>query len=356
MTVALVLVLLFVIALILLAVASHFGARRIERQHPPVGQFIEIGDASMHHVHLPASGAVSLPPVVFIHGASGNLKDQLLPFSSPLEGGAEMLFLDRPGHGWSTRGTTNETPHGQAATISALMEHLGIERAVIVGHSFGAAIAATLAIDFPQKVAGLVFMSAASHPWPGGRTSWYYGLARTPIIGRLFAHTLAWPGGMLRIDDASESVFAPNPMPDNYVRDASIPLVLRPAAFHANSVDVEGLYRHVLTLQPRYHEIDAPTVVISGDRDTVVYEEIHSIGLARDIPGAQLVWVHNLGHKPDWIATDLAIAAIETVAGQTSDLAAIARAVEQRLAGDTFKTGRHADLAAPPGFEPSPTA
>ena len=50
-------------------------------------------------------------------------------------------------------------------------------------------------------------------------------------------------------------------------------------------------------------------------RDTVVYEEIHSLGLARDIPGAELVWVNNLGHKPDWIAPDLVVAAIEKLGG-----------------------------------------
>ena len=66
----------------------------------------------------------------------------------------------------------------------------------------------------------------------------------------------------------------------------------------------------------RYREITVPTVVISGDSDTVVYEEIHSTGLARDIPGAELVWVKNLGHKPDWIAPDLIVAAIEKVAGK----------------------------------------
>ena len=100
--------------------------------------------------------------------------------------------------------------------------------------------------------------------------------------------------------------------------------------------DVEGLFRHVRRMAPRYAEISAPTVVISGDYDTVVYEEIHSIGLARDIPGAELVWVKNLGHKPDWIAPELAVAAIESVAGKAVDLQEMAREVEARIAGDRF--------------------
>ncbi|TIN72174.1 MAG: alpha/beta hydrolase, partial [Mesorhizobium sp.] len=98
---------------------------------------------------------------------------------------------------------------------------------------------------------------------------------------------------------------------------------------------------------PRYAEIKAPSVVISGDRDKVVYAHIHSAGLARDIAGAELVWVHNLGHKPDWIATDLTVGAIEKVAGKNIDLQAMARTVEARIAGDAYGAGRCADIKVP---------
>jgi hypothetical protein len=80
-------------------------------------------------------------------------------------------------------------------------------------------------------------------------------------------------------------------------------------------------------------------VVISGDYDTVVYEELHSVGLARDIPGAELVWIKNLGHKPDWIASDVVAAAVAKVAGKGGDLQALGRAVAARIAGDRFGAG-----------------
>jgi pimeloyl-ACP methyl ester carboxylesterase len=131
-------------------------------------------------------------------------------------------------------------------------------------------------------------------------------------------------------------VFAPNRVPDDYVGNASIGLVLRPYAFRSNSIDVQGLFAYATSNAPRYREIAAPTVVISGDHDTVVYEEIHSIGLARDIPKAELVWIRNLGHKPDWIVPELVIAAIEKLAGNPADLQALARAAEARIAADNF--------------------
>ena len=317
--------------------ASRVGAHLIESRNPPVGVFATVAGTRLHHVHLPAGQQADLPPIVFIHGASGNLLDQMVPIRPLLEGRAEMLFLDRPGHGWSRRGSAEEsTPTGQANAIAALMASYGMENAIVVGHSFGGAIASAFALGHPEKTRGLVFLAGATHPWPGAATSWYYDIAAMPVVGRLFAETLAWPGGVMRMSQASACVFSPNRMNDRYIEDAGIELVLRPSAFRANAIDVAGLYDHVTELAPRYGEIDVPTVVISGDHDTVVYSEIHSGGLARDIPGAEIVWIPNMGHKPDWVAPDLVAAAIERVAGLEVDLAALAGDVEARLASDAF--------------------
>lgn len=333
-------ILVLLVALVLaLAGFTRVTSWLIERRNPPAGSFVDISGARLHYVHVPASAGADLPPLVFIHGASANLKDQMLPLRHMFEGRAEMLFFDRPGHGWSGRGPgNNDNPTEHSATIAALMDRLGINDAIIIGHSFGGAVAATFALEHPERTRGLLFLSAATHPWPGGGTSWYYSVSAKQVVGRLFAETVANPAGLMRIDAATICVFSPNKVPDGYVDKASIRLVLRPKAFRANAIDVEGLYRHVLATAPRYPTIKTPTVVISGDHDTVVYEEIHSIGLARDIPDAELVWVKNLGHKPDWVAPDLVVAAVERIAGQPRDLQAVARAVEARIAGDDFGT------------------
>lgn len=334
-----------------LAVLTRLNAWLIGRRNPPAGGFIEVDGVRIHHVHLRGPDVPDLPPVVFIHGASANLNDQMASLRPLLEGRAQMLFLDRPGHGWSGHGWRgrakgHETQAGQAALIAGLMDRLGIGPAIIVGHSFGGSVAAAFALAFPEKTAGLLFLSAATHPWPGGRTSWYYRVAALPVIGWLFSQTVAGPAGALRLAGATRCVFAPNALPEDYLRRAQIPLVLRPQAFRANARDVEGLYGFALENAARYRDIKAPTVVISGDADTVVYEEIHSLGLARDIAGAELVWVRNLGHKPDWIAADLVVAAIEKLGGKPRDLQAMREAVEARIAGDVFLPGCEATAAS----------
>lgn len=320
--------------LLVLLVGTRIGVYLIERRNPPAGEFADVLGARIHHVHIPAPAGAELPPVVFIHGASGNLNDQMLPARPLLEGRAELLFYDRPGHGWSERGEMNETPNGQARTLAALMDAKGIDRAIVVGHSFGGGIAAAFALAYPERVTGLVFVAAATHPWEGAGTSWYYKVATVPVLGRLFSELFALPAGYARIDAAAAGVFDPNPLPANYLKDSGIELVLRPANFRANAVDVESLHTHVTAAAPRYGEIKVPTVVISGDSDTVVYEELHSLGLERDIPGAVLVWICGLGHKPDWVTPDLVAAAIERVAGRAVDLQALGRAVEARIVAE----------------------
>ncbi|TIT42852.1 MAG: alpha/beta hydrolase, partial [Mesorhizobium sp.] len=68
----------FLFALVLALVGvTRVGSWLIERRGPPVGAFVDIGGARIHYVHVPASVGADLPPIVFIHGASANLKDQM---------------------------------------------------------------------------------------------------------------------------------------------------------------------------------------------------------------------------------------------------------------------------------------
>lgn len=313
-------------AVILLAgfAFTQWKAARIEQDNPNVGTRTDIGGYSLNSVDLPAGPNADLPTLVFIHGASGNLKDQMLAFRSSLEGRARLLFVDRPGYGYSDRGgRQNDTPAGQADAIAKLMEKKGISRAIIIGHSFGGAIAASFAVRHPDMTQGLLFLAPATHPWPGG-VDWYYDLTALPIIGPIFCNTLLMPAALARIDSGTKSVFHPNPRPADYIAMTEPELILRPASFCANGRDVAGLNDYARTAQPLYQTITAPTVIITGDSDDIVAEEIHSVGLEHDIKGSELVWLKGVGHKPDYIATPIVIAALEQLGGAKRDLQAMA--------------------------------
>ncbi|MGF9692155.1 alpha/beta hydrolase [Rhizobium sp. 0TCS1.26] len=318
----------------------------IEERFPNIGTQIDIGGYRLNALHVPAGPDADLPPIVFIHGASGNLRDQQAAFLDPLKGRAEMLFVDRPGHGYSERGgPENGYPDGQAAAIAALMGKLGMSKAIIVAHSFGGAVAASFALLHPDRTIGTLFLSPATHPWPGG-IAWHYSVTAAPVIGWLFSHTLVMPAGLTLIDTATKAVFAPNLPRKTYLEDGAPALVLRPDEFRNNAIDVNNLLAYVTRISPRYTEIETPAVIITGDRDTIVLPQIHSVGLKRDIANSELVWLKGVGHKTDYVATDLAIAAIEKLSGKERDLQAMALKVDERVAAE------NASAAGPDSVQP----
>ncbi|MQY46053.1 alpha/beta fold hydrolase [Rhizobiales bacterium RZME27] len=295
---------------------------------------LDVGGVKLNSILINAGRKADLPPIVFIHGASTSLYDPMFSFRAKLEGRADLLFVDRPGHGASDAGNPQMIlPDEQADTIARLMKKRGIGKAIIVGHSFGGAIAAALAVRHPENVAGLVFLSPAVYPWEGG-VAWYYGAAAVPVTGSLFSTFVAPPVGLLAIDRATKAVFWPNQRPANYVGKTGAVQALRPAAFRHNAMEVAGLSNWAKTASLQYKSIRAPTVIITGDADKIVSPDVHARHLSRDVSGATLVVVRNLGHKSDYVASDLAIEAIKKVAGYKSNLAAVRKTIEKRIAVD----------------------
>jgi pimeloyl-ACP methyl ester carboxylesterase len=330
----------FLLLTAVLAGLSHNPAEAAGRpeRHTDAEQMIDVGGYRLNSVFLPAGRKADLPPIVFIHGASANLFDPMLSYRDKLEGRADLLFVDRPGHGHSERGgPENAYPDGQADAISALMQKRGIRKAIIVSHSFGGAVAASFALRHPQSVIGLVFLSPAVYPWSGD-VAWYYDAASAPVTGWLFSGLVAPPAGLALVDSATKAVFAPNPRPPGYIAEARTLRALQPQDFRCNAVDVANLSAWAAKASPRYPEIRKPTVIVTGDTDGIVSPKIHAQHLARDIRGARLVRIRNLGHKSDYVVSDVAVAAIETVAGKPNNLAQVARQAEARIAADG-KTG-----------------
>jgi pimeloyl-ACP methyl ester carboxylesterase len=302
-------------SLIILIAASRLLAWQAEARFPPLGEFAVIDGVRLHYIDIPADGRGDLPPIVFLHGASGNARDLHGAFAQDLTGRARLIFPDRPGSGYSERGSDDmAAPDAQARLIAGLLQHLGVERAIVVGHSLGSAVAAAFAVGHPQQTAGLVFIAPATHPWPGGDVTWYYDVANLPLVGRLFTETLAIPFGNLLYRSAIKGVFAPNKVAPDYALRSGTQLVLRPDNFRHNALDVGQLFAHVERLSPSYRTISAPAVIITGDADSVVRADIHSIGLKRDLPDASLVWLAGTGHAPPYTATREIVMEIERLA------------------------------------------
>jgi pimeloyl-ACP methyl ester carboxylesterase len=300
-----------------LAAGSIVGARKIAQAHPPAGRFVEVGGARLHVVDIDerAQPSDDDPPVVLLHGASGNLEDMRLALADRLKQHHRVILIDRPGHGWSEREAGDASPARQAAMVAEALERLDVGRAIVVAHSFAGSVATALALEDPGRVAGLVLIAPVLYPWSTG-IAWYYSLAATPIVGPLFAHTFAVPVGSLLMQPVARTVFAPQEAPADYADRAAIALVLRPDNFLANARDVVGLHAFVTRQAPRYASIKAPTVIITGDRDTVVSPDIHARAFAAKVPQSKLVVLEGVGHMPHHVAADRVVAAIDELAAE----------------------------------------
>ncbi len=287
------------------------------RRFPPTGIFVPVAGGRLHLRDIaPRDGAAVGPErtIVMLHGASCNLLALTLPLAGPLGERFRVIAIDRPGHGHSDRpgGRESAALTRQAALIAEAMAAAGAPRAIVLAHSFSGALALTLAMDHPERVAGLVLLSPVSHPWPGG-IDWTYHAGSLPVIDALFSRLVLAPGAAFTMQAGVRAVFAPQVPPPDYVTKTALPLLLRPSEFMANAQDVAGLAAHVAERSGRYREIEAPTLIISGDADRIVYTDIHTASLARELKDVTAHVLPGVGHVPHHAATDFVVAEIEAL-------------------------------------------
>ena len=312
-----------VAALAVLALITLAGVLALQRTFPAQGRMIEVAGGKLHVVDIGPRDAAG-PPVVMIHGASSNLEVMRQPLGDMLANNHRVILIDRPGHGWSTRTRAEDsTPAVQARMIDEALEKLGVGPAILVVHSWSGALGARMALDYPQRVAGLVMLAPVAYPWPGG-VGWYNKAVTTPVIGPLLAYTITLPLGYFLAEPGARGVFLPQLMPDGFVSDTATPLLLRPREFLANARDLVTLKAAVAEQAPRYADIRVPTVVISGDIDKTVSTNIHSRPFAKAVPDAKLIVLPDIGHMVQNAAPELVISEIEAMIGKLAHSAAAA--------------------------------
>jgi pimeloyl-ACP methyl ester carboxylesterase len=312
-----------VAALVMLGLATQAGVLAIQHRFPAEGKAVEVTGATLNVLDIGPRDA-SGPPIVLIHGASSNLEAMRRPLGDRLAVHHRVILIDRPGHGWSSASAEEtSTPAAQGRMIEEALKHLDVGPVVLVVHSWAGALGARMAIDYPERLAGLVMLAPVTHPWEGG-VGWYNALVTKPVIGPLLAYTVTLPLGYFLLAPGARGVFLPQVMPDDFVSESATPLLLRPREFLANARDLVRLKQAVREQVSRYGEISAPTVVISGDVDKTVSTNIHSRPFAAMVRNARLIVLPGVGHMVQNAAADLVVREIETVTGPPARGAAAA--------------------------------
>lgn len=114
------------------------------------------------HIHYYRTGGDG-PPVVLLHGMGDNGLCWAR-VAERLQSQWDVLMLDARGHGLSDAPETGYTAEEQAPDVAAVVQALGLERPVLIGHSMGSATAVATAAQFPSLVRGLILEDP---PWGG---------------------------------------------------------------------------------------------------------------------------------------------------------------------------------------------
>ena len=311
------------IALAVMALITQVGVTALERAYPPQGKFIDVKGARLHVLELGPTHATGMP-IVLIHGATSSLETMRKPLGDRLAKDHRVILIDRPGLGWSTRDRVEDsTPAIQARMIDEALGKLGVDRAILVGHSWAGSLMPQMAMEHPRRVAGIVMLSPVAYPWPGG-VGVFNQIAVIPVVGPLLAYTITLPLGMFMVDGGIKYVFSPQTAPENYVDATAVRMVLRPRVFLNNARDLTTLKAEMVKQSPNYPSIKIPVTIVTGDADRTVSTDIHSRPFAAAVPQTKLVVLPNGGHMPQVFAVDLVVAEIEAMAARVQAAASAA--------------------------------
>jgi pimeloyl-ACP methyl ester carboxylesterase len=273
-----------------------------EAAYPPSGQFVTV-DGKRLHYEVEGSG----PDLVMIHGASGSLRDLTFALRDQLIDRYRVIVVDRPGLGHSDP-LEDTSLRAQARFIKAGVAQLGVTEPIVLGQSYGGAVALAWALEGGPQA--LVLVGSPSLPWPGKLDIWYRVTANP--LGRALAVPLASafvPNSYIR--QATASVFAPDPVPPGYDDFLGTPLTLRRETLAANVAQVNALRAELVTMEQHYPSLTLPVELIHGSADTIVPLHIHSAPLSELLPNDTLTVIPDAGHMPHHAQADAVIAAID---------------------------------------------
>lgn len=239
--------------------------------------FVDVGGETIYYIQQGERGL----PVIFVHGSGANH----LAWNAQVHGLREAtraIALDLPGHGKSgTRGRSSVTEY--ADVVIGFMDSLRLDRAMVVGHSLGGAIAQTIGLTRPDRVAALGLVGTG---------------ARLRVLPAILEGILSPTDFDTTSELITENTYAAPIDPEIRRRALEQFRLCPPEVTHAdfsacNAFDV----------MPRVGEIQAPTLILVGREDRmtpVKYSEF----LKSKIPNSELVVIDHAGHsvmieKPD---------------------------------------------------------
>jgi pimeloyl-ACP methyl ester carboxylesterase len=255
-------------------------------------QFVEINGLEIHFKKM----GQGEPVFLLLHGFAASLYswhsiiDQLSQLGT-------VIAFDRPGFGLSEHPITwkEQNPYSSKAQVELvikLLDHFGVQKAILVGNSAGGTVALQVALEHPERVSALILVDPAVYN-SGGVPQWVQPILATPQmrhLGPLIARQILKRGRDLIKLSWHNPALLPTEMLEYYQKPFQVENWDRALWEFSLASHATGLSEHL-------DKLNLPVLVITGDDDRIVPTK-HSIRLAEEIPNASLVVIDDAGHIP----------------------------------------------------------
>lgn len=288
-----------------------YRARKAEREHPPIGQFVVVDKVRLHYVERGEG-----PPVVLLHGNGVQTEDFIASgLIDALAQRHRVIAFDRPGFGHSQRPRLRLwTPQAQAALLHRALTQLDVGPCVVVGHSWGTLVALAMGLDYPADINGLVLVSGYYYPTARPDVP-LNAPAAVPVLGDALRYTVLPLTGRLLLKRSLRAMFAPVPLPAHYLNVVPAEMLVRPLQIRAATEDGTLMIPAVAKLRYRYDEMKKPVTLIAGDGDKIVNVRAHTRRLHKEVAHSKLVVVPGAGHMVHHGDTLAIVAAVAEMSG-----------------------------------------
>ena len=283
--------------------------RDAERKHPPIGRFLDVDGVRLHYIERGTG-----EPLVLIHGNGTLIQDFTVNgLVDRLSERYRVIVIERPGYGYSDRPRGLWTPRAHATLYEHALHQLGVEQAIVLGHSWGTMVAVSLALQAPTLVRSLVLLSG--YYFPTARLDTVLSSPNAiPGIGDALRHTISPPLARLMLPGGIRAMFAPAPVPEPFDRLFPKELMLRPIQLRASAEDAALMTPSVMELQEHYRDLKLPVVILTGGDDQIADVDRQSKRLHQEIPQSELTVLPGLGPMVHHLAPDQVIKAIDRAA------------------------------------------
>lgn len=293
------------------ALYTRYQTKKVERENPPMGKFIEVNGVRLHYIEHGEG-----PPLVLLHGNGTSLQEVMSSGLVDVAAGSyRVIAFDRPGYGYSERpGRLKWEAKAQAELLHAALQQLEVHNPIIVAHSWGTLVAIAYGLQYPDDVQGMVLLSGYYYPTPRVDVP-LFSPTGLPVIGDVLRYTVAPVLGRIVWPAFVRKLFAPASTPERFKREYPVWMTLRPSQLRATTEEIAMMIPMADELSGRYHELSIPVVIMAGKGDLHVLPPLHSERLHEDIPGSRLILVPHVGHMITHCAHDEIMAAVRTLGG-----------------------------------------